>query len=332
MSSPVASPAIVRAPHAVSDYLEKIIDKKVEKIALSLFEKIADFFCYYLYPAYYRRLEYRMKEVLGVLAASEASSDVQEESDENSEPLRDQVQAVAKKVVQPEGAEALEEEASPKRPKASPNVQPLNMLSPQLDPKSVAEKSAKLDDVQKQVKPKSTQITEKVAALFPLLKADDSQLSLKITNRLIDILSCTDDELNRQLDTFYCFLDLDVNCIDYVYYHIKFKQSGKGDSSALVKEVTAKRAYLDNLIGALRLLQSIYDHGEMGIKVGNLWNVFDDMYMNDKLFTLTQYTPDLPSRLKKIYSFLDEKKAEKEIDSVFADLKIPYLGLKGLKG
>jgi hypothetical protein len=44
-------------------FFEKIIDKKVNQVALSIFESIVDFLCNYLYPSYHNRLVYRLEEV-----------------------------------------------------------------------------------------------------------------------------------------------------------------------------------------------------------------------------------------------------------------------------
>lgn len=47
----------------LSPFFEKIIDKKVNKIALNIFERIIDTLCAYCYSAYQKRLNYRLKEV-----------------------------------------------------------------------------------------------------------------------------------------------------------------------------------------------------------------------------------------------------------------------------
>ncbi|WP_068467626.1 hypothetical protein [Candidatus Protochlamydia phocaeensis] len=41
-------------------FFERLIDKKINHMALNAFEKIVDFLCRYLYAAYNRRLEYKL--------------------------------------------------------------------------------------------------------------------------------------------------------------------------------------------------------------------------------------------------------------------------------
>jgi hypothetical protein len=68
-------------------FFEKIIDKKVNQVALSIFETIVDFLCTYLYPSYHNRLIYRLEEV-----------DNEQEEEIDSDEDESQVQATAQKV------------------------------------------------------------------------------------------------------------------------------------------------------------------------------------------------------------------------------------------
>jgi hypothetical protein len=51
--------------HALHPFFENIIQKKVNQVALSHFEKIVDWLCYYLYPSYNKRLILRLVHCLG---------------------------------------------------------------------------------------------------------------------------------------------------------------------------------------------------------------------------------------------------------------------------
>jgi hypothetical protein len=67
-------------------FLEKIIDKKVDHVALGIFESIIDFFCTYFYADYHKRFEYRMSDL-----------NFEEENADDTEPS--QAKAIAEKVL-----------------------------------------------------------------------------------------------------------------------------------------------------------------------------------------------------------------------------------------
>lgn len=63
--NPVQSKSFIESDEVppLSPFFEKIIDKKVDQVALGIFESIVDFFCTYLYAAYYKRFEFRMSDL-----------------------------------------------------------------------------------------------------------------------------------------------------------------------------------------------------------------------------------------------------------------------------
>lgn len=72
----------------LSPFLEKIINKKVDHIALSIFESIVDFFCTCFYSAYNKRLECCMSDL-----------HFDEHEDESEEKENSPAKAVAAKVL-----------------------------------------------------------------------------------------------------------------------------------------------------------------------------------------------------------------------------------------
>ncbi len=58
-----AQPAIQAERLPLRPFFEQIIDKKVNQVALTHFEKIVDFFCTYLYRAYNERLAFRINQI-----------------------------------------------------------------------------------------------------------------------------------------------------------------------------------------------------------------------------------------------------------------------------
>jgi len=73
VNSPVAA-----TPHmgTLHPFLERIIDKKVENAALTIFEKIVDTFCRFIYGSYRERLDCRMKEIVMDDAVDDVADDV----------------------------------------------------------------------------------------------------------------------------------------------------------------------------------------------------------------------------------------------------------------
>lgn len=79
ISSPQLAARHIQDPGQLQPCLEKIIDKKVNNIALGLIESLVDFFCRYLYSSYSQRLEFRMKEM------SMDASGINEDEEEKTE-------------------------------------------------------------------------------------------------------------------------------------------------------------------------------------------------------------------------------------------------------
>lgn len=61
---------------------EKIIDKKVQQIALNIFERVMDFLCIHFYSSYNQRLDFRMKEMDVKQVPPVADEDVPEADDQ----------------------------------------------------------------------------------------------------------------------------------------------------------------------------------------------------------------------------------------------------------
>lgn len=52
---------VQQQPTPLHSFFENIMDKKVQNVALNIFERIVDFLCTYLYPSYRQRLDFLMK-------------------------------------------------------------------------------------------------------------------------------------------------------------------------------------------------------------------------------------------------------------------------------